>query len=122
MNIKLNSVLIGVSDIMKAKPFYEKVFGVTFTEVRPPFSCFEMNGVEFNIEEESADRLPGWKQKYLGTVKPVSFKVDSVDDFLKLVVDNGGKVVSEPRNMPWGWRDGEFSDPDGNAFIVEQEL
>lgn len=122
MKIKLNSVLISVSDIMRAKPFYENVFGVEFSEVRPPFSCFTMSGIEFNIEENSPERAPGWVEKYIGTIKPISFKVDNVDDFLKRVVDNGGKIITKPITRPWGWKDGEFSDLDGNVFIVEQEL
>jgi len=122
MKIKLNSILIGVSDIMKAKPFYEKVFGVEFSEVRPPFSCFTMNGIEFNIEEISPERAPGWAEKYIGTDKPISFEVDDTDAFLKVVVENGGKIISNPIERPWGWKDGEFADLDGNVFIIEQEL
>jgi predicted enzyme related to lactoylglutathione lyase len=122
MKVNLSSVLIGVSDIMKAKPFYEKVLNAEFTEVRPPFSCFTMNSIEFNIEENSSERAAGWVERYLGTTKPISFQVDDVNAFLKLVVDNGGKIVAEPRDMPWGWRDAEFADLDGNIFIVEQEL
>ena len=122
MNIKLNSILIGVSDIMKAKPFYEKVLNAEFTEVRPPFSCFTMNGIEFNIEEDSPERSEGWVGKYVGTVKPISFEVDDVTAFLELVVNNGGRIVSPAKDRPWGWRDADFADPDGNVFIVEQEI
>jgi predicted enzyme related to lactoylglutathione lyase len=122
MKVSLNSILIGVSDIIKAKPFYENVFGAKFTEVRPPFSCFTMNGIEFNIEENSPERSSGWTEKYLGAVKPVSFEVEDVEVFLKLVVENGGKITSPVIDRSWGWREAEFADLDGNTFIVEQEL
>jgi len=122
MKVKLNSVLIGVSDIIKIKPFYEKVFNAKFTDVRPIFSCFAMDGIEFNIEENSTERSAGWTEKYLGTTKPISLQVDNVDAFLELVLANGGKIITQPKDMPWSWRDAEFADPDGNTFIVEQEL
>lgn len=122
MNISFESVLIGVSSIEKAKPFYESVFGVTFEEVRPPFSCFTMNGIEFDVEENSSDRSSDWGKNYLGTLKPISFKVDSVDDFLKLVITHGGTIAQEPSVKPWGWKEAKFTDLDGNIFLVEEEV
>ncbi|MDB5258973.1 MAG: Glyoxalase/bleomycin resistance protein/dioxygenase [Candidatus Taylorbacteria bacterium] len=122
MKISLNSILIGVSDIRKAVPFYEAVFGVKFTEVRPPFSCFTMNDIEFNVEEISPERPSGWSQKYLGTAKPIGLEVENADEFLKLVVTNGGKIISPASDKSWGWREAEFSDPDGNTFIIEQKI
>ena len=121
MKVIFESVLIGVVSIEKAKPFYESVFGVTFDEVRPPFSCFTMNGIEFDVEENSPERSPEWAKNYLGVLKPISFKVDSVDEFLKLVVANGGTIAEQPNDRPWGWREAKFTDLDGNIFLVEQE-
>lgn len=122
MKVSLNSILIGVSSIIKAKPFYENVFGAEFTEVRRPFSCFTMNGIEFNIEENSPERSAQWTEKYLGTVKPVSFEVEDIEAFLKLVSENRGKITSPIIDRSWGWREAEFADLDGNSFIVEQEI
>ena len=122
MKVNLNSLLIGVSSIERSKPFYENVFEVKFDEVRPPFSCFSMNGIEFDIEENSPERSSDWLQKHLGTPKPISFKVENIDDFLSLVLKNNGTVIKEPVVKPWGWREASFADLDGNIFIVEQEV
>jgi len=122
MNISFSSVLIGVRSIAKAKPFYEQVFGVNFDEVRPPFSCFTMNGIEFDVEEHSSERSPGWEKNYIGVLKPITFAVESVDDFLQHVVKCGGAVVEEPSNKPWGYREAKFADLDGNVFLVEEKL
>jgi predicted enzyme related to lactoylglutathione lyase len=122
MNITFESVLIGVKSIEKAKPFYESVFGITFDEVRPPFSCFTMNGIEFDVEENSSERSPDWEKNYIGTLKPFSFKVDSVDDFLVLVTTHGGTIAQEPSVKPWGWKEAKFTDLDGNIFLVEEEV
>ncbi len=120
--IKLNSVLIGVRDIKKSVKFYESVFGVTFSEIRPPFSCFTFGGIEFNVEEISPERSENWEEKYIGTAKSIAFEVEDMDSFLKNVEQAGGKIIVPPRNRPWGWQDAEFSDIDGNIFIVERKL
>lgn len=122
MKVSFESVLIGVSSIEKAVSFYEAVLGVTFEENRPPFSCFTMDGIEFDVEEDSPERSAGWKEWYLGTAKPISFKVDDVHAFLDMVIAHGGKIVSEPEDKSWGWREARFADLDGNSFIVNQEL
>ena len=36
--IKVSSILIGVADLNKSKPFYEEILGMTFDEFRPPFA------------------------------------------------------------------------------------
>ncbi len=121
MKIKFTSVLIGVKDILKSKIFYENVFGVVFDEVRPPFSSFILNGIEFQIEENSADRSSNWDKKYLGTPKGLCFETDKIEDFLKNVSSNRGNV-SEIKTYSWGYREADFSDLDGNSFIVEQKI
>lgn len=122
MKVSFGAVLIGVRDILKSQPFYENVFGVTFDEVRPPFSSLMLNGIEFQIEENSESRSRGWAEKYLGTVKGFCFETDDIEKFLKLVVDNGGTVVTELYDHPWGYREASFADLDGNTFIIEQEI
>ena len=96
MKVSFGAVLIGVRDILKSKPFYENVFDVVFDEVRPPFSSFSLNGIEFQIEENTPNR--GEK-----------------------VREQGG-THTEVVEHPWGYREAHFTDLDGNDFIVEQEI
>jgi len=114
--------LIGVRDIKKSVLFYERVLGVTFSEIRPPFSCFTFDGIEFNVEEISPERSANWEAKYIGTPKSIAFEVEDMDTFLKNIEQAGGKIIVPPKNKPWGWQDAEFSDLDGNIFIVEKKL
>ena len=53
--LKISTILIGVSDLNNARPFYEKAFGFVFDEFRPPFASATFDEIEFNIEE-NADR------------------------------------------------------------------
>ena len=121
MKVGFSAVLIGVTDILKSKPFYENVFGITFDEVRPHFSSFTMNGIEFQLEENSKDRSEGWEKRYLGGSKGFCFETDNLEEFLERVIQNGG-TYTEITIHPWGYREAHFIDLDGNDFIVEQEM
>lgn len=121
MKVSFGAVVIGVRNILKSQVFYENVFGIQFDEVRPPFSSFTMNGIEFQIEEMSADRNSDWEEKYLGGPKGFCFETDNIEQFLKLVVDNGGAVTESMKKLPWGYTEAHFADLDGNDFIIEQK-
>jgi predicted enzyme related to lactoylglutathione lyase len=122
MKTSFNAVLIGVSDILKSKVFYENIFGVIFDEVRPPFSNFYLNGIEFMIEENTENREEGWSEKYIGRETGICLQVGNLELFLKLIIDNNGKIIKEPKEEPWGTIESKFADPDGNIFIIEQNL
>ena len=120
--IKISSILIGVSDLNKARPFYEKVFGFSFDEFRPPFASAMMGNTEFNIEEDAEYREKNWGKKNVAGRKSVTFETDNLDAFLETVVQEGGKVVEGPIRQPWGWHNAVISDLDGNEFVIEQEI
>lgn len=120
--IKVSSILIGVSDLTKSKPFYEEILGMTFDEFRPPFSSARLGNVEFNIEENADYRAKDWAENYIGGRKQVSFHVDDLEAFLSKVSDFGGKIIQKSETKPWGWKEAIIADSDGNEFIIEQEL
>lgn len=120
--IKLSSILIGVSDLNKARPFYEKVFGVTFDEFRPPFASFHLGEVEFNVEENTPTRSANWAQYHIGTRKQFSFQVDDLEEFLKHATQVGATIIKPPELKPWGWKEAIITDPDHNEFLIEEEV
>ncbi len=120
--IKLSSLLIGVSDLNKARPFYEQVFGVTFDEFRPPFASFILGGVEFNVEENTPTRSANWAEYHIGTRKQFSFQVDDLEVFLIQAKQAGATIVQQPELKPWGWKEAIIADPDQNEFLIEQEV
>jgi predicted enzyme related to lactoylglutathione lyase len=107
---------------MKSKVFYENVFGVTFDEVRPPFSNFYLNGIEFMVEENTSEREGGWAEKYIGRDMGICLQVENIDEFLKEVVSHGGSLVKEVVKKPWGSLEAKCADIDGNIFIIEQDI
>jgi predicted enzyme related to lactoylglutathione lyase len=122
MKILFTSVLIGVRDILKSKVFYENVFSVTFDEVRPPFSNFYLNSIEFMVEENTPEREEGWSERYIGRETGICLQVEDINKFLEEVVTHGGTIIQEPITKPWGSIEGKFADLDRNIFIIEQNL
>jgi len=119
--IKISSILIGVADLNKSRPFYEKVFGFNFDEFRPPFASAMMGDIEFNIEEAAEYRSTDWAKKNVGGRKSVTFETDNLDAFLKIALREGGKIIEEPAKQPWNMYDAVISDLDGNEFIISME-
>ncbi len=118
--LKVSSILIGVSDLNKAKSFYEKVFGMTFEEFRPPFASAMLGDIEFNIEENTPERDMDWAENYIGGRKQVSFNSNNLEQFVEEAISHGAKLVKEIETKPWGWKEVVIADPDGNEFIVEE--
>jgi hypothetical protein len=81
-----------------------------------------MNWIEFDIEENDANRSADREQNNVWWVKPLSFHTDDVDGFLKHVLAHWWTIIKHPENKPRGWREAKFSDLDGNIFMVEQEI
>ncbi len=119
--IKLGALLIGVTDLNKAKVFYEKVFGIQTVEFRPPFMQGKLGDIEFNIEEDAPGRSDGWAAKNIGTRKSFSIQVEDIFEFVKNAEENGAKIIEKPKKQTWGWHDAVIADLDGNEVVVEQE-
>mgnify|MGYP001612020585 CR=1 FL=1 len=120
--LKVSSILIGVSDLNKARPFYENVLGMKFEEFRPPFSSAMLGETEFNIEENTPYRSLDWAKLYIGGRKQISFQTEDLDSFAEKAKTFGTKIIKEAETKPWGWKEMIIADQDGNEFIIEQEV
>jgi predicted enzyme related to lactoylglutathione lyase len=117
----LGPIIIGTSDIAKSKKFYVAVFGIIVdSESANYVSAHTIDGARIELEEDSENRFPQWAARNIGTYKNCEFHVVDLISFLQSVVEHGGKVVSSPIARPWGDINAEFSDSDGNVFLVSQ--
>lgn len=118
----LGPIIIGTTDIEKAKKFYIAVFGITIESEDDNYvSARGVDGTHIELEEDSENRFPDWAKHNIGTYKNSEFQVEDIHKFLESVVDNGGKVVSKPVARPWGDTGAEFADLDGNIFLISQK-
>jgi predicted enzyme related to lactoylglutathione lyase len=117
MDWKLELIAVPVSDVDRAKAFYERVGfhadhdhkvsdEIRFVQLTPPGSACSIalgNGV--------SDMEPG-------TMRGLQVVVDDADAARAHLIDQGVEA-SDVQEFPWG-RFVFFSDPDGNAWSVQQ--
>jgi predicted enzyme related to lactoylglutathione lyase len=118
MDYKLELVAVPVSDVDRAKAFYTEQAGfnadhdhtvnenLRFVQLTPPGSACSIA-----IGQGVVDAEPG-------SVKGLQLVVESADA-ARTELAGRGVDVSEVQDFPWG-RFVFFSDPDGNAWSVQE--
>jgi predicted enzyme related to lactoylglutathione lyase len=118
MDYKLELVAVPVSDVDRAKAFYTEQAGfnadhdhtvnenLRFVQLTPPGSACSIA-----IGQGVIDAEPG-------SVKGLQLVVESADT-ARAELAGRGVDVSEVQDFPWG-RFVFFSDPDGNAWSVQE--
>jgi predicted enzyme related to lactoylglutathione lyase len=117
MDFKLELVAVPVSDVDRAKAFYEQIgFNadhdhrvsdeMRFVQLTPPGS-----GCSIAIGEGVIDSPPG-------SLKGLQLVVADIEAARAHLVDRGAEV-GDVQEFPWG-SFVFFSDPDGNAWSVQQ--
>jgi catechol 2,3-dioxygenase-like lactoylglutathione lyase family enzyme len=118
MDWKLELVVVPVSDVDRAKAFYTEQLGfhadhdhtvsdkIRFVQLTPPGS-----GCSIAVGKGLIDTTPG-------SLKGVQLVVDDIE-VAHNQLRNRGVAVSDVQDFPWG-RFVFFSDPDGNAWSVQQ--
>jgi predicted enzyme related to lactoylglutathione lyase len=117
MDMKLELVAVPVSDVDRAKAFYEKVgFNadhdhvvseeIRFVQLTPPGSACSIA-----IGKGVSEAAPG-------SVEGLQLVVEDADAARAELLGRGVEV-GEVQEFPWG-RFVFFSDPDGNAWAVQQ--
>ena len=120
--VKVSMNLIGVTNLKKAKQFYEQVFNMKFIEFRPPFAEATLGNAVFNIEEHTSYREKNWAKKHIGGRKSCVFQTNNLQQFLKRAIQAKAKIIQKPITRHWGWQDAVIADFDGNEFAIEQEI
>jgi lactoylglutathione lyase len=122
----IECITLFVEDLAVARKFYENIFSVSLICEDSSSAVVRMGNIMLNllkISESSTliepakvgDRSSGSRLMFTIRVK----NVDSVCDLLK---QHGVKLLNGPIDRPWGRRTATFSDPDGNAWEIAQEI
>ena len=118
MDYKLELIAVPVSDVDRAKAFYVDQVGfnadhdhvvnenLRFVQLTPPGSACSIA-----IGQGLTDMTPG-------SVKGLQVVVEEIEAARAALVERGVEV-SDVQDFPWG-RFVFFSDPDGNAWSVQQ--
>jgi predicted enzyme related to lactoylglutathione lyase len=117
MDFKLELIPVPVSDVDRAKGFYEGAGfnadndvtvreGLRFVQLTPPGS-----GCSVSIGEGTTEMEPG-------SLEGLQLVVDDIEA-AREELSGRGIAVSDIQDFPWG-RFVYFSDPDGNGWAVQQ--
>ena len=117
ITMRLELVAVPVSDVDRAKEFYVRAGfnpdhdhavgeGLRFVQLTPPGSACSIA-----IGQGLTDMTPG-------SVKGLQVVVEEIEAAHAALAERG-VVVSDVQDFPWG-RFVFFSDPDGNAWSVQQ--
>lgn len=109
------SITFYVSDLKRAKKFYEETLGLEKKYEYSSYVGLECGGVEIGL-------IPKLKegQKTSPLSPPVNFLVDDVEKVYNELKQKGVKVIKELHEEPWGGRQATFADPDGNIIEILQ--
>jgi predicted enzyme related to lactoylglutathione lyase len=117
ITMRLELVAVPVSDVYRAKEFYVRAWfnpdhdhvvgeGLRFVQLTPPGSACSIA-----IGEGLTEMTPG-------SVKGLQVVVEDIEAAHAALAERGVEV-SDVQDFPWG-RFVFFSDPDGNAWSVQQ--
>lgn len=119
MDMKLELVPVPVSDVDRAKAFYTEKLGfhddmdarlsdtLRFVQLTPSGSACSIA-----MGEGITKQAPGSLDGLILVVKDIIATCDELS--------RQGVEVGEPQPQPWGTIHAEFSDPDGNLWILQQ--
>ena len=130
IDLKLEVVVIPVSDFDRAKDFYEHLgWRVDADVAREGFRWITVGGssqpdVEIvltnylNGSPADSDALAALLAK--GALNGVHFHADDLDAIFEKIRASGAEVLQEPTKQPWGTRDCALRDPSGNLVRIDQ--
>jgi hypothetical protein len=116
----LRHFAINADNVQRAKGFYEKVFGWTFTPWGPPdfYQVWTAGTGVAGALQQRRDLVEGRRANAFET----SFGVDDIRATLKAAEANGGRVLMQPYLIEGVGEIGYFEDSEGNVCGVAQYL
>jgi len=119
--MRVNYVIISVSDMKRSVSFYRDVVGLSLKFETPEWTEFATEGATWALHKtdvlNSDDK--NHRLEPAGQCRP-GLSVPNLDDFHKRMVEKNVKCVQEPKEV-FGARVAQYSDPDGLTFSVGEE-
>jgi catechol 2,3-dioxygenase-like lactoylglutathione lyase family enzyme len=119
---RLTLITLGVSDLARARAFYEGLGWVTRAEPADDVVFFKAGGVVVSLwsreslaEDSGVDDGGGWGGVTLAHNVSSPAEVDSAIEDARRA---GARIAREPGETFWGGYSGVFVDPDGHPWEV----
>jgi lactoylglutathione lyase len=118
------SASLTVKDLQKSLAWYQDVVGFTIDqkhEREGKLMGVSLKAGDVRILIGQDDGAKGWDR-----VKGEGFSLQittaqNIDEVAQRIKQRGGKLVTEPTDMPWGARVFRLQDPDGFKLVISSE-
>jgi catechol 2,3-dioxygenase-like lactoylglutathione lyase family enzyme len=124
MEQRLSLVTLGVSDLARAREFYERVVGWKAAPGPPGVVFFDLSGLVFSLFphaelEKDMNTAAGSGRVSGGFALAYNARSrEEVDAIFARLKERGAPIVKAPEDVFWGGYSGYFSDPDGHKWEV----
>jgi lactoylglutathione lyase len=119
--VKINYVIIFVSNMKISVSFYKFVIGLSLKFETPEWSEFETEGATVALHKSNEARKSDEDNnpEPPGSCRP-GFSVPNLDAFHKRMIENNVKCKQEPKEV-FGARVAQYIDPDGLSISVSED-
>jgi catechol 2,3-dioxygenase-like lactoylglutathione lyase family enzyme len=123
MEQRLSLITLGVTDLARARRFYEDGLGWTKGNDEDEVAFYQLNGLVLALwtRKELAEDAHVTDTGAAFSGVTIAFNTrshDEVDDVLAQAEAAGGTVLKAAEEAPWGGYSGYFADPDGHPWEV----
>jgi len=122
MDQRASLITLGVTDLARARRFYENGLGWTPLSALDEVAFYQLPGLGFALFEKAALEVDAGRPVD-GAFSGVAIAINErskadVDRTIAQAVAAGGRVTKPAEDAPWGGYSGYFADPDGHAWEV----
>ncbi len=114
--MRLAAVRLFVSDLDRARAFYEQALGWTLKVADSGFAVFDAGAADIVVE--AADPEDPEEEALIGRFAGISFAVDDIEHAYRLLLASDVRFDGAPEAQPWGGTLAHFYDPDGNILTL----
>ena len=119
--MRVNYVIIFVSDMKRAVSFYRDVLGLSLKFESPGWTEFATDGATLALHSSEGSNPDGdsWRQSPAGRCRP-GLRVPNLDEFHRKMVERKVPCLQEPKEV-FGARIAQYADPDGLVISVGED-
>src|SRR5262249_30018983 len=114
-DVRLNHILLWVTDVARSLEFYEGKLRFVRIEADEGYARLRAPEGEatLGLHEASETAPPPWNDGV-----GLYIEVDDVDTLCRRLAEQGVSFDQEPEDMAWGWRHAYLRDPDGHRLSI----
>ncbi|HLQ62814.1 MAG TPA: VOC family protein [Candidatus Acidoferrales bacterium] len=114
--MRLNHVLLYVTDVQQGLEFYEGKLGFRRVEVGlPDYARVRApeGDATIGLHRVSSQPRPPWNEGVR-----LYLELDDLDEVCRELAKRGVEFEQMPEDMPWGWRHAYLRDPEGHLLSL----